>query len=127
MSFESGSLGILKDENLIKNIFFGLGLFVFVEPFLDFYVHPALNSKEKVFLSSSILFLTFIFFLSVVFWAVYVLRPIMKIIWSDFGVPGIDSGVKGSLERLTSNGVFFFIMILLISIAFCLAIYQLLL
>ena len=93
--------GILKDENLIKNIFTGVGYFFFTAGVSKIIALHAISGHwfVRIFVGFFFLILLALAFL---FWLFYVVRPIVKITWPEFGLPFLDS----KIEKLPCKKIF---------------------
>lgn len=82
-------VGIIKSESIIKNIFSGIGYLLFISGIGNILVKafPKLTLFSFTFVGIPMILL---YGLSMSFWVLHVLRPIIKITVTDFGIPGID-------------------------------------
>ena len=82
----------MRDEDLMKNIFTGIGYFVAVGA-----MARAFNCGKEIGAMFSILFILFVLLLlllSILFISIHVVRPIVRLSWPDFSIPGIDEGAR---------------------------------
>jgi len=83
--------GILRDEGMMKNIFSGIGYFILSGAIFKLIISGG-SGNITVGISAAILALSMLMLASF-FWIIHVIRPIIRITWPDFGIPGLDEGV----------------------------------
>jgi hypothetical protein len=86
-------VGVLRDEQLMKNIFSGMGYFIFSGGAARVLLGGVSTDNWPV-LIGLVAFLFALFSLACAFWFLYVIRPLVKISWPEFGIPGIDDHSK---------------------------------
>ena len=109
--------GILKDENLIKNIFTGVGYFIFTAGVSKIIALHAISGYWVGRIFVGFFFLTLLA-LAFLFWSLYVVRPIVKITWPKFGLPFLDSEVEKLPYKkiLLRKDIIFFLIIAALSV-----------
>ena len=121
-------VGILKNESLMKNIFSGMGYFMFIGVIIKLVLSSIENGNYLgIALGLVMSFMLIVF--AIFFISVHVIRPIIKITWADFGIPGIDEGVeKLPLKKLIlRTDVLIFILLATLSLLAGLQLIQILL
>jgi len=84
---------IIKNESMVKNIFTGIGYFIFTAAVYRILLPNLLNYHWFV-ITAIILFIVSLTLLTIFFWLIHVIRPIVQISWPDFKLPHIDEGAQ---------------------------------
>ena len=85
--------GLLSDENLMKNVFSGIGYLVFSAGFARLVLsNLSTDDTKEIVAVASFVFILII--LSFLFWVIHVIRPLVRFTWPEFGIPWIDKDAQ---------------------------------
>jgi hypothetical protein len=87
------AIGVIKDESLMKNLFARLSYFILIAGVSAVIRGAYFNSNWFVKLVASLVCL-FLLVLAFSFMFIHVLRPVIKLAWPEFGIPGIDEAAE---------------------------------
>ena len=112
-------VGILINENLMKNIFSGIGYFVFVAGIMTVLLTFDEN-KGLVMTLFAVLISLILLLLASAFWLFHVARPIVKITSPDFKIPGVDDGAEqiSLLKMVKRRDIWLYFLVAFMSLYF---------
>jgi len=85
--------GIISSKDLMKDIFAGMGYFVFAAGMANAVL--AIVKPAPWFAKVSVTaFLAFSLWFAAIFWIMHVVRPVIQISWPEFKFPGTGQGAK---------------------------------